>query len=131
LLGRENGVPPWRDLVGVYRRLEARGELRGGRFVAGFSGEQFALPEAVTPLRNVRRSGGESALISVSGADPLNLTGIVTPGQRVPAQTGNRVLYRGGVPIALSLGGEVRYLEPPAAGAEWELRHALLKQSQI
>ena len=76
-------LPPWRDLLRVYRKLEARGEIRGGRFVAGFSGEQFALPEAVGLLRSVRRKPGTGVLVSVSAADPLNLVGIITPGSRV------------------------------------------------
>ena len=81
LLEREaDWLPPWRDLLRVYRRLEARGEIRGGRFVAGFSGEQFALPEAVATLREARRKPASDALVSLSGADPLNLVGILTPG---------------------------------------------------
>src|SRR5262249_549839 len=78
-------LPPWRDLLRVYRRLEARGEIRGGRFVAGFTGEQFALPEAVGALREARRKAHSGALVSLSGADPLNLVGILTPGQRLSA----------------------------------------------
>ena len=81
LLEREaDWLPPWRDLLRVYRRLEARGEIRGGRFVAGFSGEQFALPDAVGMLREVRRQPASDAWVSLSGADPLNLVGILTPG---------------------------------------------------
>jgi ATP-dependent Lhr-like helicase len=126
LLLRETGLPPWRDLIYVYRRLEARGEIRGGRFVEGFSGEQYALPEAVTTLREIRRRPAEGKLISLSGADPLNLTGIVTPGERVATQAGNRVLYRDGIPAAISLGGKVRYFEKIKEGAEQELRDLLL-----
>ena len=102
------------------RRLEARGEIRGGRFVAGVSGEQFALPEAVGLLRDVRREERTGALVSLSGADPLNLVGILTPGARLPALTGNRVLYRDGVPIALLAGGEVRFLEKLAPAGRVE-----------
>ncbi len=81
LLQREAAwLPPWRDLLRVLRRLEARGDLRGGRFVAGVSGEQFALPEAVDLLREVRRSATTGSLLALSGADPLNLVGIVLPG---------------------------------------------------
>src|SRR5262249_50363007 len=86
-------LPPWRDLLRVYRRLESRGEIRGGRFVAGFSGEQFALPDAVAMLRKVRREQHDGEWVSLSGADPLNLIGIITPGPRLPALTGNRLLY--------------------------------------
>ena len=120
-------LPPWRDLLRVYRRLEARGDIRGGRFVAGFAGEQFALPEAVGLLRETRRKAPSDALVSLSGADPLNLVGIVTPGPRLAALTGNRVLYRAGLPIALYAGGEVKWLETPPAAEEWALRTALLR----
>ena len=99
LLARESSCPPWRELASVYRRLEARGELRGGRFVSGFSGEQFALPGAVETLRAVRRAariGVEQ--LSLSAADPLNLVGVLTPGPRVPAVLQNRVVFVDGVP---------------------------------
>ena len=102
-------LPKWRDLLRVYRKLEARGEIRGGRFVAGFSGEQFALPEAVGRLREVRRQEARETLISLSGADPLNLAGILTPGPKLPALTGNRVLYRDGIPLALLQRNEVQF----------------------
>jgi ATP-dependent Lhr-like helicase len=120
-------LPPWRDLLRVYRRLESRGELRGGRFVAGFSGEQFALPDAVGMLREVRRQPPAGALLSLSGADPLNLVGILTPGPRLPALTGNRLLYRDGLPIALLAAGEVQFLETLDAASEWEAHKALLR----
>jgi ATP-dependent helicase Lhr and Lhr-like helicase len=120
-------LPPWRDLLRVYRRLESRGEIRGGRFVAGFSGEQFALPDAVGMLREVRRQPTAGALISLSGADPLNLVGILTPGPRLPALTGNRLLYRDGLPIALLAAGEVQFLETLDAASEWEAHKALLR----
>ncbi len=119
-------LPRWRDLLRVYRRLEARGEIRGGRFVAGFSGEQFALPEAVGALRAVRRKGSTETLISVSGADPLNLVGILTPGPKLPALTGNRVLYRDGVPLALLEGKNMRFLETQEPHTEALFRMALL-----
>jgi ATP-dependent Lhr-like helicase len=101
LLAREAAPPPWRELVRVYRSLEARGSIRGGRFVAGFTGEQFALPEAVEALRAVRRAPREgSERVELSGADPLNLAGILTPGARIPATLGHRVLLVDGVPAA-------------------------------
>src|SRR5207244_11585795 len=87
-------LPPWRDLLHVLRRLEARGDIRGGRFVAGISGEQFATPEAVTALRDTRRAPATGELIAVRGADPLNLAGIILPGAQVPALTGNRIVVR-------------------------------------
>jgi ATP-dependent Lhr-like helicase len=110
LLAGESRVPSWRDLARVYRRMEARGELRGGRFVAGVTGEQFALPEAVTVLRRVRRETPSGDLLGISAADPLNLTGVITPGARVPAVVGNRVVYRDGVPVAARIAGELRAL---------------------
>lgn len=83
LLAREAGAPPWRDLLPVLRRMEARGQIRGGRFVSGFTGEQFARPEALDLLRAVRRSDDASEAVEVPTADPLNLTGIILPGARV------------------------------------------------
>jgi ATP-dependent Lhr-like helicase len=99
LLQREPRSPPWRELLQIYRRLEARGEIRGGRFAQAFSGEQFALPEAVEALRAVRRipKTGEER-VSLSACDPLNLAGILTPGARVPAFAQNRVDYLDGIP---------------------------------
>ncbi|HEY7653642.1 MAG TPA: DEAD/DEAH box helicase [Methylomirabilota bacterium] len=99
LLQREPGVPAWRDLLRVYRRLEMRGDLRGGRIVGGFVGEQFAAPEALEALRAVRREQPSGQLVRVSAVDPLNLVGIVTPGPRVPAVLGHHVEYRDGVPV--------------------------------
>jgi ATP-dependent Lhr-like helicase len=129
LLQREaSWLPPWRVLLTCLRRLEARGEIRGGRFVAGFSGEQFALPEAIGALRDARRKVDSNEYVSLSGADPLNLIGIVTPGARLPALTGNRVLYRDGVPIALYVGGEVKFLEPLEPAAQWEAQNLLLRR---
>jgi ATP-dependent Lhr-like helicase len=98
ILLRESAAPPWRDLLAVYRRLEARGEIRGGRFVSGFSGEQFALPEAVEALRALGRVR-ESEEVTVAATDPLNLVGILTPGPRVPAVGGHAVVYRDGAPV--------------------------------
>jgi len=116
LLQREAAwLPPWRELLRVLRRLEARGDIRGGRFVAGITGEQFALPEAVTALRETRRSPHTNALVAISAADPLNLAGILLPGEKVPALASNRVLYRDGAAIATLVAGEVRWLETPDA----------------
>jgi ATP-dependent Lhr-like helicase len=128
LLEREAAwLPPWRDLLRVFRRLESRGDIRGGRFVAGFSGEQFALPDAIAMLRETRRQGETGALVSVSGADPLNLVGTLTPGPRLPALANNRVLYRDGVPIALLAAGAVQFLETMAPQEEWQAQKALLR----
>ena len=94
--------------------LEAQGLIRGGRFIAGFAGEQYALPEAVTALRKARRQPKTGELVSISAADPLNLVGILTPGHRVPATPKNRILFRDGVPIAFREGSETHFLEEPA-----------------
>jgi ATP-dependent Lhr-like helicase len=110
MLQRETRLPPWRDLVRVYRRLEARGEIRGGRFVAGFGGEQFAAADAVGRLRSVRKLEEIGEMVVVNAADPLNLVGILTPEARVPAVYTNHVLLRDGLPIAALEGGEVRRL---------------------
>ena len=128
LLEREAAwLPPWRDLLTIYRRLEARGEIRGGRFVAGFAGEQFALPEAAGKLREVRRVLPTGETISLSGADPLNLIGILTPGAKLPALASNRLLYQDGVPIAVLAGGEVEFLIALDTASQWEHQKALLR----
>jgi ATP-dependent Lhr-like helicase len=112
ILQREAGwLPPWRDLLRVLRRLEARGEIRGGRFVASVSGEQFALPEAVQTLRDTRRAPLTGDWVAVSGADPLNLVGTLLPGSKVAALTGNRILYRDGSPVGALVGGELQWLD--------------------
>ena len=110
ILQRESQLPPWRDLVRVYRRLEARGEIRGGRFVAGFGGEQFAAPDAVGRLRAVRKAQKIDELVVLSAADPLNLIGILTPEARVAAIYRNRVLFKDGLPIAAVEAGQLRRL---------------------
>ena len=118
LLARESGLPPWRDLVMVYRRLEARGEIRGGRFVNGFGGEQFAAADAVASLRAARKEDRMGDIIVLSAADPLNLVGVLTPDARVPAIARNRVLFRDGMPLAALEGGELRTLGVPQIDAE-------------
>ncbi len=111
LLDREaDWLPPWRDLLRVYHRLEARGDIRGGRFVAGVPGEQFALPEAVGLLREVRKRPLAGEMIAVSAVDPLNQVGTLLPGERVPAISGNRILYRDGVPLAVLIAGKPELL---------------------
>jgi ATP-dependent Lhr-like helicase len=129
LLDREaDWLPPWRELLTCLRRLEARGEIRGGRFVAGFSGEQFALPEAVGALRELRRKPLTGELVSISAADPLNLVGVLTPGARVPSLASNRVLFRDATPIAVLVGGEVKLLAEFESAEEWTVRNALLRR---
>ena len=130
LLEREaDWLPPWRELLRCYRRLEARGEIRGGRFVAGFSGEQFALPEAIEPLRAARRKPPSGEWVSLSAADPLNLIGILTPGPKLAALTGNRLLYRDGLAVAQLAGGEVHFLAELDPAEQWAARNALLRRS--
>jgi ATP-dependent helicase Lhr and Lhr-like helicase len=114
LLQREPGAPAWRDLLRVYRRLEMRGDLRGGRIVGGFVGEQFAAPEALEALRAIRREQPAGEVLRVSACDPLNLVGIVTPGPRVPAVLGHHVHYRDGVPVPEEAGRRGRAAAPPA-----------------
>ena len=97
ILGRETLAPAWRDLLVVLRRLEAKGEVRGGRFVSGFSGEQFARPEAVDLLRVVRRSEKHGETLELSSSDPLNLAGIILPGSR--SSGGDTFILRDGVPV--------------------------------
>ena len=99
LAAREGILPPWRELLAVLRRLEARGEVRGGRFVDGFLGEQFALPVAVESLRAEARRPERGETVVVAAADPLNLVGVLVPGERVPALAGRSVTYRDGVPV--------------------------------
>ncbi len=119
-------LPPWRDLLRVYRRLEARGDIRGGRFIAGFSGEQYALPDAVGMLRETRRKAQTGVMVSVSGADPLNLVGILTPGAKLAALTSNRLLYRDGLPVGSFAGNEVEFLDENLDGAaRWEITKLL------
>jgi ATP-dependent helicase Lhr and Lhr-like helicase len=100
LLARESLVVPWREVVWALRRMEARGTIRGGRFVNGFTGEQYAVPEAVEMLRSVRKSNRTGEVVRISGADPLNLVGIVLPGPRIPAVPTNSLTYLDGVPAA-------------------------------
>jgi ATP-dependent Lhr-like helicase len=128
LLERETVLVPWRDVLRVYRRLEARGEIRGGRFVGGFSGEQYALPEAVGTLRAVRREEASGALVAVSGADPLNLVGIIVPGDPLSALTGNRVLFRDGVAVAVRESDKTRLLMETSAEDANALQTALVRQ---
>jgi ATP-dependent helicase Lhr and Lhr-like helicase len=120
-------LPPWRELLRAYRRLESRGDIRGGRFVAGFSGEQFALPEAIGMLREIRRQPDADTWVAVSGSDPLNLAGILTPGPKIASLAGNRVLYRDGMPIASLAVGEVTFFEELGPATEWQARQVLLR----
>ncbi len=102
LLARESNLPAWRELLMGFRRLEDRGEIRGGRFVDGFTGEQFALPVAVESVRAMRNLPLSEETATLSAADPLNLVGILVPGERVPAISGRTVSYRDGVAVVAS-----------------------------
>jgi len=121
LLEREAFAGSWYELGRIYRRWEARGEIRGGYFIGGVSGEQFALPEAIGMLRSLRNAPLKGELVTLSAADPLNLAGILTPGPRVAALTNNRILFRDGLPVAALEGGEIRPLsDNPALDAAAE-----------
>lgn len=111
LLEREaDWLPSWRELLRTFHRLRREVEIRGGRFVSGLAGEQFALPEAIPLLREVRRRPHDGSLVAVCGADPLNLVGTLLPGAKVPAVSGNRVVYRDGVPAAVMVAGKQQIL---------------------
>jgi ATP-dependent Lhr-like helicase len=131
LLIREAGAAPWRELTRVYRRLEARGEIRGGRFVSGMAGEQYALPDAIPELREVRRTAPAGAVYAVSTADPLNLAGIVTAGARIAARGRNRIAYRDGVPVAVLEGQAFRLLEPLDAEDAAAAERALTARTRV
>jgi ATP-dependent Lhr-like helicase len=130
LLEREaDWLPPWRDLLRVFHRLEARGEIRGGRFVAGIAGEQFALPEAVPLLREMRKRTPDGSFVAVSAVDPLNLVGTLLPGEKVPALPGNRLLFRDGVPVGAVIAGKTRYLVELDGEERETVRSKLVKRS--
>lgn len=127
LLAREaDWLPPWRELLRVYHRLEARGEIRGGRFVAGVAGEQFALPEAVGLLREVRKRPLMGEMLAVSAVDPLNQLGTLLPGSKVPALAANRILYRDGMPLAVLIAGKPQWLVELDEAGQLEARRLLL-----
>ncbi|WP_425287793.1 Lhr family helicase [Pseudomonas borbori] len=129
LLEREaDWLPSWRELLRVYQRLEARGEIRGGRFVAGVVGEQFALPEAVALLREVRKRPADGSLIGLSACDPLNLLGTLLPGNKVPALAGNRLLYCDGVPVASLVAGKIQLLQQTDTFTAGQWQAALIRQ---
>jgi ATP-dependent Lhr-like helicase len=128
LLEREAAwIPAWRTLLRVCHRLEARGEIRGGRFIAGLSGEQFALPEAIGLLRQVRQRAHDGAMVCVSGADPLNLVGTIIPGSRIPALSGSRILFRDGLPIATMISNEICMIAVLSPADTAQARAALLR----
>jgi ATP-dependent Lhr-like helicase len=125
LLAREDGAPRWSELVPVFRRLEARGELRGGRFIAGVAGEQFALEAAIRQLRKHRDPAASAELVVINAADPLNLVGIITPPPRIPAQAQNRIAWLRGVPVAVCQGDDVQLLARLSAVETERVQQAL------
>ncbi len=120
----------WYDLLKIYRRMEARGTIRGGRFVDGIGGEQYALPEAVTQLREFKKEqeNTSDSYISISAADPLNLTGFITPGKRVPGLYSNRILYSKGSPVAIKEGKEVTFVNDEDEETKWKLKKLLIRR---
>jgi len=122
VLERETGLPPWRDLLRVYWRMEARGEIRGGRFVTGVSGEQFAFQDAIGSLRKIRRSDKQGDLITISACDPLNLTGTLLPGPKVPISNLNQIVFRDGIPIATQSKQQLEFLCDLDEQTQWNAR---------
>jgi len=130
VVAREKGLPPWLDLLRMCRRLEARGEIRGGRFVAGFSGEQFALPDAVERLRAIRDRAPDGALTTLSAADPLNVTGTLMPGEKIASRSATRIVFRDGVPVAVKEAGSVAILPQDATSdLRRDIQAALAKRA--
>jgi ATP-dependent Lhr-like helicase len=127
VLERETALPPWRELLQVFRRLEAQGLIRGGRFVNGLSGEQFALPEALAHLRKTRRRQERGDWVLLSAADPFNLVGILTAGARVPAVASHLIVFKDGWPVACKGAGDVVWLGPVDPADEWQARNILLR----
>lgn len=128
LLEREPIVPPWRDLLHVYWRMEARGEIRGGRFVDGVAGEQFARPDAIEALRAIRRQKRSEELIAVSASDPLNLVGILLPGEKIAAKPNHRILYRDGIPTVVQSGSDIHFLEEVDENIAWQAKLLLTRK---
>ncbi|MGR9107751.1 MAG: DEAD/DEAH box helicase [Gammaproteobacteria bacterium] len=127
VLARESLAPPWSDLLPVLRGLENCGKLRGGRFVAGQAGEQFALPEALEALRKMPKDEDLSELIVINASDPLNLIGSLFPGRKIAAHPRTRILFRSGIPLAFGDSHEVRFLQTVDETQQWELRQRLIR----
>ena len=126
LINESAQLPPWHEMLRVFRQLEAQGLIRGGRFVGGVTGEQYALPEAVTALRTLRKQPHDGQIVSLSAADPLNLSGVLMPGPRIPSLISNRLLLRDGVLIASQVGGQTELHVEFTPAAEWQARNVLL-----
>jgi ATP-dependent Lhr-like helicase len=134
ILDKEMAAPPWRILLARLRRMELQGILRGGRFIAGVGGEQFAFAETVDELRKFKRGKeagagqSRSEYFCVAATDPVNLINFILPGRKLPRLSRNRVLYRGGVPIAVMESGEVHYLKQATAEEQWQWQQILMKR---
>ena len=126
VIQRETLLPPWRELLNYLRRMEDRGEVRGGRFVDGFSGEQFALPEALGLLRQPGDANDSPVFSIISACDPLNLGGLIVPGVKTPSITGNRILLENGLPVARVIGEELQEFENISIQASREANRRLL-----
>ncbi|MGF6711113.1 ATP-dependent Lhr-like helicase [Luteibacter sp. W1I16] len=124
-------LPAWRELRRVYHRLEARGEIRGGRFVDGLVGEQFALPEALAALRQIRHRAHDGEIVCIAGTDPLNLVGGIVAGGKVPSTIGNRIAIRDGIPLAAMIAGKFVTLTPLEGDDEREARSALQRKADM
>ena len=131
VLEREQNLPPWRELLYAWRRMEARGEIRGGRFVEGFTGEQLSLPDAVGVLRKYKDGKLEVPNIVISATDPLNLVGIILPGEKISALHTNRVLFQNGLPVAKQLNGKIAYFEEMSEGEQWEVGHLMRGKGNV
>ena len=129
LLARESNLPPWRELLMGFRRLEDRGEIRGGRFVDGFLGEQFALPVAVESVRAMRGLPLSGETMTLSAADPLNLVGILVPGERVPAISGRTVSYRDGIAVSAAESDRVQYVRKRRRGGAQTWRNLWVRSA--
>jgi ATP-dependent helicase Lhr and Lhr-like helicase len=127
LIEKESFAPPWRILVRVLRRMELRGDLRGGRFVSQVSGEQFALPETVETLRKIRSKPKTGKLISISASDPLNLLGTILPGKKLAKLNTNRIVFQDGLPLAVLEGKKIQHLKEPETGKAWQVQEALVR----
>ena len=126
VIQRETLLPPWRELLNYLRRMEDRGEVRGGRFVDGFSGEQFALPEALGLLRQPNDAGGQPTFTVISACDPLNLGGLITPGVKTPSVSSNKILLENGLPVARIIGEELQEFANISSAASHEARRQLV-----
>lgn len=128
LLKQEPYAPKWWEMVRVLRRLEARGEIRGGYFISGMSGEQYALPGVLPLLRKIKNKPKEGREVTISAVDPLNLTGVITPGKRVSNYPGNRIMYVDGAVVAIKEGDDVHYLGEVTKEEAWRMKNAIIRK---